>query len=154
MEDEKHVSAIIGGIYDAALDPTLWVDVLRKAAPFVGGRAAALCSKRAASKPGTVVHDYGVDPHYRQLYFDHYIKLDPSTTGQFFAEIDEPVATADLIPYDEFLETRFYREWARPQGLVDFVTSVLDKSTTSAAIFGVFRHERDGVVDDATRQRM
>lgn len=56
---------------------------------------------------------------------------------------------ASAPSYDEFLQTRFYREWARPQRLVDFVSAVLDKSTTGAALFGVFRHQRDGVVDEA-----
>lgn len=64
------------------------------------------------------------------------------------------MATADLIPYDEFLQTRMYKEWAQPQGLVDFVSALLDKSVTSAAMFGVFRHERHGVVDDEARRRM
>jgi DNA-binding CsgD family transcriptional regulator len=52
------------------------------------------------------------------------------------------------------METRFYKEWARPQGIVDFVSAVLDKSATSAALFGVFRYERDGIVDDEARRRM
>jgi DNA-binding CsgD family transcriptional regulator/PAS domain-containing protein len=154
MQDEQELSELICNVYDAVWDPSLWRSVLAKAAPFVGGPAATLFSKSAADKTGGVVYDYGVDPHFRHLYFDHYIKLDPSTTGQFFAEIDEPIATADLIRYEEFLETRFYLEWARPQQLVDFVTAVLNKSVTSAAMFGVFRHERDGVVDDQTRRRM
>src|ERR1700716_4299934 len=58
------------------------------------------------------------------------------------------------MPCCEFTETRFYKEWVRPQGLVDFVTATLDKSATSVAMFGVFRHERDGVVDDEARRRM
>src|SRR5262245_3842304 len=61
---------------------------------------------------------------------------------------------ADLLPYDEFRETRFNMEWARPQGLVDFVGVALDKSATGVAMFGVFRHERDGPVDNQTRKRM
>ena len=72
----------------------------------------------------------------------------------FLAEIDQPVATADLITYNEFTQTGLYREWARPQGLIDFVSTVLDKSTTSVAVFGVFRHERNGFVDKGTRDRM
>jgi DNA-binding CsgD family transcriptional regulator/PAS domain-containing protein len=154
MRDEQGLSALIGTVYDAALDPSLWTDVLPGATSFVGGCAAALFAKSAAGKTGGIFYDYGTDPHFRDLYFSEYIKLDPSTTGQFFAEIDEPIATADFIPYDEFLETRFYQEWARPQHLVDFVSAVLDKSVTTAAMFGVFRHERDGVVDDQARRRM
>jgi DNA-binding CsgD family transcriptional regulator len=154
MHDQELLSALIADIYDAALDPSLWVDVLGNAARFVGGPAAALFAKSAASKTGSLACDFGIDAHYRQLYFDRYIKIDPTTTGHFFADIEEPIATADVIPYDEFLTTRFYREWASPQGLVDFVAVVLEKSVTSAAMFGVFRHERDGVVDNETRRRM
>ena len=49
------------------------------------------------------------------LYFSTYVKLNPITIPRFFANVEEPIATADLVPYDEFIQTRFYREWARPQ---------------------------------------
>jgi DNA-binding CsgD family transcriptional regulator len=58
------------------------------------------------------------------------------------------------MPYQEFMETRFYKEWVHPQGMVDSVSVVLDKSVTSAALFGVFRYQSDGIVDDETRGRM
>jgi DNA-binding CsgD family transcriptional regulator/PAS domain-containing protein len=155
MIEAELVSALIGGIYDAAIDPSLWPGVLRRVAQFVGGPSASIYAKDATSKRGNVVfHDGGIESRYMDLYFDRYVKLDPSTTRHFFAEIEEPTATGDLMPYDEFLETRFYKEWARPQDLVDHVTAALDKSLTSVALFGVFRHERDGVVDDEARRRM
>ena len=132
----------------------MWSPVLARAADFVGGSAAALFSKDPAANSGDVYYQAGIDPYYQQLYFEQYVGLDPSTIGHFFAEVEQPVAIADLMPYDEFLETRFYREWVRPQGLVDFVSAALEKSATSVAMFGVFRHERNGVVDDEARRRM
>jgi PAS domain-containing protein len=155
LDEAARLSNLIAGIYDAALDPALWPVALRKASGFVNGSAAALFSKDATSKTGVVYYDDGgVDPRYTQLYFEKYVKLDPSTTGHFFAEVEQPYATADIMPYEEFLDTRFYKEWARPQGLVDFISAVLDKSVTSAAMFGVFRHERNGIVDDGARRAM
>ena len=154
MPDEKVLSHLVGDIYDAALDPALWVGVLEKSAQFVGGPAAGLFSKDAASKSGEVAYGFGIDPYYEQLYFEKIIKLDPLTIGHYFAEVGEPVAVADIIPYDEFLETRAYREWGRPQGIVDVLNVALDKTATSAAMFCVFRHERDGRVDDEMRRRM
>jgi DNA-binding CsgD family transcriptional regulator len=155
MLDVEYLSDLVGEIYDAAIDHGLWPEVLGKARDFVGGSAATLFWKDVASKHGDVFYDDGgISPLYKQLYFERYVKLDPSSTGHYFAELEKPVSTADLIDYSEFLETRMYKEWARPQGLVDFVSAVLDKSVTSAAMFGVFRHERDGVADDETRQRM
>ena len=153
-QEAEVLSCLIGQVYDAALDRALWPSVLTKSFEFVGGSGAALFSRDKTAPRGNVVYDVGIDPYYRQLYCQKYIALDPSTTRYYFAEIEQPVGTADVIPYDEFLETRFYREWVRPQELIDFASTVLDKSGTSAAKFVVFRHERNGVVDDETRRRM
>lgn len=155
MDEAEQLSALIGLLYDAALDPSQWPSALKETARFVGGSSATLFAKDASSKSGNIYFDDGgVDPAYIALYFDKYVKFDPATTGQYFAEIGEPVATNDVIPYSEFLESRFYREWAQPQGWVDFVSAVLDKSATSVAMFGVFRSAADGVVDEETVRRM
>ena len=155
MPEADILSVLIGEIYDAALNSRLWPSALRQAAEFIGGSAAALYSKDAASKRGAVYFDDGgVPPHYRQLYFDKYIQLDPSTTAQYLMKIGEPFGTGDVISYGEFLRSRFYQEWVKPQRLVDCVNAILDKTATSIAVFGVFRHERQGVVDDESRRRM
>jgi DNA-binding CsgD family transcriptional regulator/PAS domain-containing protein len=154
MQDGEQLSRLIGDIYDAVLDAAQWSAVLGKTRSFVGGSAAALYSKDAVSKGGRLYCLEGIDLPYRRLYREKYAKLDPFTTGHFFAEIEEPIATSDLMPYDEFLATRFYKEWVQPQGLVDNVTAVLDKSSTRTALYTVFRHERDGLVCEETRRRM
>jgi DNA-binding CsgD family transcriptional regulator/PAS domain-containing protein len=154
MDQAEQLSELIGEIYDAALDASLWSDVVCKAGRFVGGSAAAIYSKSPTALTGNLYYESGTDPYYRQLYFDKYIKFDPSTTSHYFADVEQLIATADYMPYQEFLETRFYKEWAQPQGLVDGLNAVLDKSVTSAALFVVFRHQRDGLVDDEMRQRM
>ena len=154
IPETKVLSDLIGTIYDTTLDRALWSDALRRSAEFVGGPAAAIYSKNPTAGKGNVYYESGTDPHYRQLYFDKYVKLDPTTTPHYFADVEQPIAVADFMPYREFLETRFYKEWVRPQGLVDSISVVLDKSATSVALFGVFRHEREGVVNDETRRRM
>ena len=133
-DDPRELSDLIGDVYDTVLDQSLWEGVIARTADFVRGTGAALYSKDVANQEGSVQYDFGIDPYYKRLYFEKYVTLDPTTTGHFFAEIEQPVATVDLMPYDEFVETRFYREWAQPQGLVDGVNAVLDKSATSVAM--------------------
>ena len=146
---------LIGDVYDAAIDPGAWPDVLGNAARFVGGSSGALYWKDAASKTGGVHHDDGrMDPSYRQLYFEKYVKFDPATIAHVFAGIDEPVTRADFATHEEFCDTRIHREWARPQGIVDAANTVIDKTATGAAMFIVFRIEPDGIVDDEMRRRM
>jgi DNA-binding CsgD family transcriptional regulator len=155
MLDVEYLSELVGEIYDAALDHALWPEILGKTREFVGGSAATLFWKDVAAGQGDIYYDDGtISPHFKQLYFKRYVTLDPASTRHYFAEIEKPLSTADLMDYDEFCESRMYKEWARPQGLVDFITAVLDKSTTSAAMFGVFRHERHGLANDETRRRM
>jgi DNA-binding CsgD family transcriptional regulator/PAS domain-containing protein len=146
---------IVGAIYDAVLDRNVWPDVLKKVSAFVPGAASAVFWEDAASNQGDVYfYDDGIPPRYKELYFSKYVGLNPITIPRFFANAEEPIATADLIPYDEFLRTTFYREWARPQGLVDFVSVTLEKTAWKAAMFGVFRHARHGVIDETARRRI
>ena len=117
MQLSEDLSTLIGDIYDAALDATLWVPVLGKTRDFVGGMAAALFARIRSARAGNVFYqDGGIGQDYTQLYFDKYVKLDLNDYGQFFADVGEPISTQDFIPYDEFVETRFYKEWVQPQG--------------------------------------
>ncbi|MBW8857540.1 MAG: helix-turn-helix transcriptional regulator, partial [Bradyrhizobium sp.] len=59
-----------------------------------------------------------------------------------------------VIDPSELYDTRFYREWAEPQGLIDFVSASIEKRGDWAAMFGVFRHQRDGVANAETKVRM
>ena len=53
MDEIGQLSILIGGVYDTALDPSLWVKVLEDAARFIGGSAAAVFSKDATKKAST-----------------------------------------------------------------------------------------------------
>lgn len=78
--DAKRLLPLIGGVYDAALDPGSWPDALGNAAGFVGGSAAALSWKDAARTTGGVHHDDGCsDPVHKQLCFEKCVAFDPST---------------------------------------------------------------------------
>ncbi len=155
MREADRILSLVANIYDAALDPALWGGVLCHLRDFVGGSAAWVFSKDASTRSLNIYYDCGgVDPHYQQLYHDQYAKLDPLTGGQVLAEIGRPISTADIMAADEFERTRFCQEWRRPQGLIDFATAALDKSATGAALFGVFRQERQGPVDDDMHRRM
>ena len=154
MHDPERLSALIGDIYDAALDPALWIKVLEDTARFVGGSAAMLFWKDLASRRGQAFYQWGIDPIYVQSYFDKYIKFDPATSCQLFARVGDIISMKDFIAYDELIETLFYNAWMRPQQWVDAANGVLDKSATSGAMVGVVRHERDGLVDDEMLQRI
>ncbi|MBX9842722.1 MAG: helix-turn-helix transcriptional regulator [Xanthobacteraceae bacterium] len=155
MPDAEALSSLIAEIYDAALDPALWPGVLAKAARFLPGFSAVIYAKDAANKAGNVYYDDGgISSHYKAIYFEEYVKIDPANAAHFFSDIEVPVSTTDIMPYDEFADTRFFREWVKPQGLVDFISAPLERTATSAALFGIFRGRAHGIIDNEARRRM
>ena len=153
MVDPELLSQLIGNIYDAALDSSLWVGVLEQATQFIGGTAAGIYWKDITVQ-GELHHVYNVEPSSVDAYFNKYIRFDPSLTAQFFFKVEEIYNTTNVLPYHEFVETTFYKEWVKPNGWADHLATTLEKSATSFAQFGVFRNERQGLADDKMRQRM
>ena len=150
------LSDLIGTIYDTALDRALWSDVLRRSAEFVGGSASSLYSKNTARKTGNKFLCWSprFDAASLPSYFEEYVRIDPSTTCQFLFDVGQIYSIGDCIPYAEFMETRVYKEWARPLGLADQLAATLDKSAMSFSLFAVFRDEEQGRADDEMRRRM
>lgn len=73
VPDDETLLRLVGDIYDAALNAQLWSGVLEHAAQFVRGSAASLYAKDIANKTGNVAFQFGLDPHYEQLYMQKYI---------------------------------------------------------------------------------
>lgn len=153
MKEDQGLTQLIGDIYDAALDSSRWTSVLAKIACYAGGQAAGLLSKDSISKTGNIHYQSGVDPYFVRLYAETYWKFGPVASLPD-CELEQIVSVPDLVPYDEFLAGRFYREWAQPQGWIDAANAVLEKSATSCAYLSVLRNEASGMVDDEMRRRM
>ena len=151
VHDQQHLSDLIGAVYDAAIDPSVWESAIVRIADFVGGCGAALFCKDAGAYHAASTHSFGYRKPlpvalFRQIY--------PAAQGHFLGDLEVPIATTDLISFEDFTQTELYRQWAEPQGIVDFLSAVVDRTAISTAIFGIFRHKRNGVVDDRARRQM
>jgi DNA-binding CsgD family transcriptional regulator len=153
MRHGETFSDLIGGIYDAAIDPALWPDVLSKISAFVGGQSAGLVSTYVSSRVINVHYHSGCNPHYLELYREQYWRFDPLAPLPLF-DVGEVLSARDHMPDAEFGEGRFYQEWMRPQGLLDTVSVVLEKSVTSSAVLAFVRSEASGPVGEQMRRRV
>jgi DNA-binding CsgD family transcriptional regulator/PAS domain-containing protein len=154
LQEIERLSLLISDIYDASLDRSLWPAALEKICAFVGGSAANLFSQVPASKEIIIYLQWNVDPHYEQLYFEKYSRMNPYFPGFAFFEVGKVHAGSDIMPFEEFIETRFYKEWVRPQGFIDVLGVNIEKSATSMAMLAIRRSEQDGRVDDEARRRL
>ncbi|HET7885989.1 MAG TPA: LuxR family transcriptional regulator, partial [Bradyrhizobium sp.] len=118
MENE-HLSTLIGSFYDAALDPGRWREALESARSFVGGQVATIHWHDSVRPVGNFFSQVGISPEWERSYFETYLPLNPLQPFQVFCPVEEVHAGSEFMSFDEFSRTRFYCEWAAPQGLVD-----------------------------------
>ncbi len=149
------VSTLIGDIYDAAVDRIRWPSVLENCRQFVGGASAAIFAKDVTGdRVQLFADDDRLDPELTATYFERLAPIDPSNTVQVLRDVDEAVITSLHLDPEEFVQTRFFREWAQPNGLVDAIVAPIERRGSWAALFGVFRSEKDGLGDEDARQRL
>src|SRR5258707_6951165 len=150
MRGPKKISDLIEDIYDAALKPARWSDVVMGINVFVGGQACGIFSKDSISKFGVTHYYCGADPHYIKLYSETHSKFDPLINLPRFGQV---VSIPDLVPFDEYRRGRFYQEWLRPQGCIDAANVVLEKSSSNCPVLlTVLSGKR--MVDEPMRRRI
>ena len=148
------LSAVIGDIYDAAINPGEWQRALASICTYVGGHSAALFWHDAATQESAVLHMFNHDPHCTQLYFEKFIPMNPLFPAATFIEANVIHTPGDIIPQEEFEQTRFYKEWVVPQGLVDTLAVNLEKGATRASMLSVRTDATYGMVDQEMRRRV
>ena len=116
MHDDEAFSQLVSKIYDAALDPSAWPGAIKGATDFVGAAAGWLMTQDGAGRPG-VFPGFGGPPHYRQLYCDTYIRLDPIdavlprlNAGQVVSDSSVTTARAEFLSYAAKLVTGLGKE--------------------------------------------
>jgi DNA-binding CsgD family transcriptional regulator len=153
MSEVETVSALLGDIYDAALDPALWPGVFDGISAYLGGANTSLSTHDNFHNSADFYFTSTHDPHYKQLYLDSYFKLNPIFPTVVFKEIEAPLSVTDIIPREELCRSKFGREWLAPQGLVDGLFSIQEKWRTGCALFTFMRDIRQGPVDEETHRR-
>ena len=154
ISETEAFSALIGNIYDAALDPKLWATALKRSCAFVGGASAALFWHDVAAENSEVFHIVQDDPYYTRLYFEKYIALNPMFPAAMFIETGQVVSDYDLVPRAELVRTRFFKEWIEPQGMGEVLAANLERGATTSAFFNIRFGQKEGEVTAETRHRM
>jgi DNA-binding CsgD family transcriptional regulator len=148
------LSAVIGEIYDAAIDPTRWQYTLGRICGFVGGYSAALFWHDVAMRNAQALYLFNDDPNYTKLYFEKYLPMDPFFPASNFVEAGVAHRSSDIVPQAELEQTRFYKEWIAPQGIVDAIAVNLENGATRSSLIAIRSHATSGVLDDAALLRL
>ncbi len=153
MNEAEEVSRLIGDVYDASLDPSLWSSVFATATRYIGGSAAHLSARDMVGRGSHGYFASGHDPHFLETYHEKYFKINPIFPTVVFFDVERTLSIADCLPYEDFCRSQFVREWVVPQGFIDIALSNVEKSATGCSIFTVMRNITNGPADDEFRRR-
>ena len=152
VSEPTALSAAIGALYDAAIEPAKWTGALMHACAFVGGAQATLFWQGSSADEVGVFHLYNDDPFYTRLYLEELAPLNPVFPAVLFQEVGAVHTSRDLVPWPEIQKTRFHDEWIAPQGFTDALAVVLEHDAARLAVLSFPWGE--GAIDAAARQRL
>jgi DNA-binding CsgD family transcriptional regulator/PAS domain-containing protein len=147
--DAERLSEVIGAIYDCVLDPGRWeptLDDLRRFLDCANCVAAVLDLRSGALRMRKVI---GIEPYWLARMGDYgadLAALYQSSPDILTRPIDEPLSPSRDASHAAYMGNRMYREWARPQGLVDSVTVLVMRNHERLAEVGLGRHESVGLI--------
>jgi DNA-binding CsgD family transcriptional regulator/PAS domain-containing protein len=115
-------STVVEAIYDCALDPNHWGHALRMIADLLGSQRCVLGVHDCANDRSQLAFQLGYeDEEYWTLHEGKYRGMNPHFPAVLLMPVGAVATSAMLVDQQEFLESRFYREWCKPQGLRDAI---------------------------------
>jgi DNA-binding CsgD family transcriptional regulator len=110
----EQASALIGNIYDAAFDVTLWPDVLIRLTDAMGGADATIGMTDRRNGITTMIAPR-IGPDSLRSYCGYWVSQNPVWQRRRQMAVGRVVAIRSLAP-DDFTRLPFYNEWWRQQG--------------------------------------
>lgn len=147
------LSSVVADIYDAAVDPKLWQQALASICAYVGGYSGVLFWHDAATQNVQALYLFNDNPEFTRLYFEKYAPMDPFFPASSFIEPGVVCLSSEIVPQLELEQTRFYKEWIKPQGIADAMAINLEKGVTRSSFLVVRTNESRGAIDSRMRER-
>lgn len=140
---EDRLLALIGRIYEAALQPQSWADFVDDLANLYAGTAAI--SSQGAYGVGACIHaSSGLDPAFGRTYEEYYSRVRPwagtvgtATPGQVFIP-------RWLVGDAKYECCEYYNDWLKPQGIHHLFSIPLDRERPLSTFLTISRSRKFG----------
>lgn len=146
---------LIAGMYDAALDASLWPAVLDAATHHLQASHAVVYTPLVAPDVGGFFYSHNVTPERLQAYEVRYRPMDLWTLGyQRHYAGREGGFTGDMfVPFDALVRSEFYNDFLRPQELHHLCTCVVKERSRAGDLvsFAMFRGPRHKPFEERDR---
>jgi DNA-binding CsgD family transcriptional regulator len=153
--DEAAIAALIERIYDMALEPALWPELLSGLATILGANAGSIEQEHVVSQRGAGL-TVGLDPSAVPQYFEYYAARNVLRRVTNFAERIKsftPIITLDqdTMSKDRLMRAEFYADFLRPAGIHSVLTLGLWREGPSVTALSLYRPRNRASFDESAR---
>jgi DNA-binding CsgD family transcriptional regulator len=143
MPSEAAVLRLIGGIYEAAAEPSQWNPLLEALAEALGGTLTAILMHDPATNEGRPLWVARGDPDYQRLYDDHYHAKNVYVTSRPDAiQVGRVLTGQELCPERDVLRSEIHADWMSPQDIFWTAGSPVLQEDSAFAIVTSMRPHR------------
>ena len=109
---------LIDLIYEAALDPDLWVGVMQRFTDYVGGDDSVMTQLDVATGAGIALPTRS-GPEVMDKFFAHYVNINPlqitQNPDEYVRSYTPKIITdQDWVPREDLIRTEYYNDFLRP----------------------------------------
>ncbi len=155
MSDLAAFSDLVGDLYDAAFETSLFPAAMEKIKLYLNGAVVALISEDVLKNEATFVFTSAVDEDWAHRYFGEFMHINPVRGPALpYLKTGDAFSTLTFLTDSEFRASRYYQEWFRPKGLLDTMHSVLERSSMHFSLLSCARFEAQGYSGPQDLERM
>lgn len=137
-------SKIVEAIYDCALNPGRWEEIVSVIAELCRSNYGFLGIVDLEEVRNELTFKVGYDDQYQRLYEDTYGEINQFTHRLQQLPTGVVATQAMLVDDHEFLGSKFYQEWMKPQGFCDGIGFNVLKTKRRVALMAEHRLESEG----------
>lgn len=152
---QAELGAVIGQIYDCAIDPELWIPTLTGIRDRMDlAYVHLMIMNRSYSQPGDHPGEIVFQTSWSRQWMDElklwYSRI-PVMPIWMAADIDDPMSQLQVEDEEEVKKTSFYLQWAKPQNLRDYCQTALVRRAELGGGIGAASYEERHRFDDRDR---
>lgn len=142
---------LVGDIYDAALDSKHWENFMPNLVEVFNAKSCMLRVQHARYTDVGSWISYNMDPHYQQLYREHFVTVDPVPAFLKNHPASKALQSEKDMP-GNFRNSEFFNDYIKPQKTECLAGSNLSTNASRITIFAIRRPDSIGAYTEQEMQ--
>jgi len=114
---DESFADLVSAIYQASIDPEHWPTAMDRTERLIGAFTSHILLCRGARPEVFATAPCHTDQSFAESYDQHFSKVDPMPAFVMSRPTGKFVTDEDALPKRRFLNSEFYTDWVKPQGM-------------------------------------